>query len=73
MQPTDDPGPALRRELGLLTEEEVAALADVEVRTIQSWRSDGRGPAYVRLGKAAFYRKDSVIKWIMASEVRAGQ
>lgn len=59
------PSPSwLRQDLGLLTEEELAAALDVRLSTLAGWRSRKEGPVFTRLGKRVFYRLDDVIEWI---------
>lgn len=38
-----------------LTEGEAAARLGLKVATLRAWRNQGRGPAYVRLGRAIRY------------------
>jgi predicted DNA-binding transcriptional regulator AlpA len=38
-----------------LTESEAAARLGLKVATLRAWRNQGRGPAYVRLGRAIRY------------------
>jgi excisionase family DNA binding protein len=38
-----------------LTEAEAAVRLGLKVATLRAWRSQGRGPAYVRLGRAIRY------------------
>lgn len=38
-----------------LTESEAAARLGLKVATLRAWRHQGRGPAYVRLGRAVRY------------------
>ena len=38
-----------------LTESEAAARLGLKVATLRAWRHQGRGPAYVRLGRAIRY------------------
>ena len=38
-----------------LTENEAAARLGLKVATLRAWRHQGRGPAYVRLGRAVRY------------------
>jgi hypothetical protein len=38
-----------------LTETEAAARLGLKVATLRAWRTKGRGPAYVRLGRAIRY------------------
>lgn len=53
----------LRYDLGLLTEEELAAALELQVSTLQAWRSSGQGPHFVKLGKSVFYRRSDVEVW----------
>jgi len=43
-----------------LTTDEVAARLRLSPRTVRSWRSEGIGPRYVKLGRAVRYRRSSV-------------
>jgi DNA-binding transcriptional regulator YiaG len=58
----------LRRELGLLTEDEIAALADVEVSTVRSWRTERRGPPFTHLGRRPLYLMQSLQRWLKEQE-----
>jgi predicted DNA-binding transcriptional regulator AlpA len=57
-------GASLREQMGLLTQEELAQMCDVQVATVRMWRVRGTGPQFTRLGKQAFYRRDDVAAWI---------
>jgi excisionase family DNA binding protein len=48
----------------LLTPAEVAERLRVSTRTLEFWRHQGRGPAYVRVGKRVRYRSDDVEAFI---------
>jgi predicted DNA-binding transcriptional regulator AlpA len=48
----------------LLTEQEVAALLNVTPRTLQKWRVEGGGPAYVRISRRCIrYRITDIKDW----------
>ena len=68
MQAVEDVGAALRRDLGLLTEEEVAAAFKRDVRTLRNWRSARTGPPFVKIGRDVFYRRDAVSEFIARGE-----
>lgn len=53
-----------RGTIGLLYEDEAAAMLQVEVSTLATWRSQGKGPDYVKLGKGVFYTVTSVAVWV---------
>jgi hypothetical protein len=57
--------------LGLLSEEELAGIINVEPHTLSIWRSKGKGPNFARLGKSVFYRQVDVQTWIGANVVVA--
>lgn len=55
--------------LGLLSEDELAALIDVKPHTLAVWRAEGKGPDFTKLGKSVFYRRKDVEDWIAANVV----
>lgn len=63
-----DPVPVIRDEtrqkLGLLTPEELAVTLEVTPTTLQTWRCEGKGPRFIKLGKGVFYRFADVKEWI---------
>lgn len=52
----------------LLTPSQLAERLNVNERTLSEWRIRGYGPAYIRLGKSARYRTESVETWLLAQE-----
>jgi excisionase family DNA binding protein len=52
------------REDELKTPEEVAERLKVKTRTLQDWRSNGRGPQFVRIGRFIRYRDADVDAWL---------
>lgn len=55
-------------ELGILTDEELAGTLGVTTETLMTWRRDGRGPQWVKLGKSVFYRVSRIREWIAKCE-----
>lgn len=53
-----------RERMGLMTPEELSRTLEVTAATLKVWRSKGRGPKYIRLGKGVFYRMSDVETWI---------
>lgn len=53
----------------LLTESEAADLMRMSVRTLQAWRSQVTGPAYVRAGRAIRYSRSDLVQWMRANRV----
>lgn len=52
----------------LMDSREVAAYLKVSESTLSRWRTDQKGPPYLRLGGIARYRLDSVDAWLASLE-----
>ncbi len=63
-----DLGAEMRRDLGLMTEEQIAAVAGVDEKTVKNWRTQRYGPPFTKLGKAVLYRRESVLRWLAENE-----
>ncbi len=57
-------GERLRDAFQILSPADLAALIGVDERTLAAWRSGHRGPDFVRLGRAIFYRRADVLAWV---------
>lgn len=57
--------------MNLLNERETAARLGLSVKTLQLWRSQRKGPTYVKVGKAVRYRPEDVERFVMESRVVA--
>jgi len=55
---------SLRLSVGLLSQEDVAEMLGVSKSTLRIWRRNGRGPAFLKLEKAVFYRLTDVERWL---------
>ena len=53
--------------LNLLWEDELAKLLEVGEETLASWRKEGKGPDFTRVGKKIAYRLSDVTDWIKAN------
>lgn len=51
----------------LLTEKEAAEFLRVSIKTLQSWRLQGKQPTYLKLGRCVRYRRDDVIRFLEES------
>jgi excisionase family DNA binding protein len=51
----------------LLTPEDVAELLGISERTLEFWRYQGRGPAFLRVGKRVRYRPTDVEAFLAAN------
>jgi hypothetical protein len=61
---TDEHATQLRTGFSLLSPADLAALLALDERTLAVWRSQKRGPDFVKLGRAVFYRREDVATWI---------
>jgi hypothetical protein len=52
----------------LLTEDEFGKLIHKTKPTLQSWRSRRKGPPGVKVGKAIFYDRAKIERWLAAQE-----
>lgn len=48
----------------LPTPAETAALLRIHPATLRRWRDEGRGPAYVRVGRGYRYWRSAVLRWL---------
>jgi hypothetical protein len=47
----------------LWTEAELAARYGLSPATLKTWRCRGRGPKYIKVGRAALYPQSEVARW----------
>ena len=52
----------------LMTPDEVANKLRARAGTLQWWRTMGRGPRYVKIGRHVFYRASDLDQFISAGE-----
>jgi excisionase family DNA binding protein len=48
----------------LLTPAEVAQLLKVSVKTLAQWRSQRKGPAYIKVDHSVRYRRTDIDHWL---------
>ena len=53
-----------------LTESEAALRLGLKVATLRAWRHQGRGPAFVRLGRAVRYLATDIEDFLIANRCR---
>lgn len=56
----------LNRQHQALTEHEVAARLGLSVATLRAWRLKGKGPPFVRFGRAVRYLEEDVERFVEA-------
>lgn len=55
---------------GLITASEAAELLAIDKNTLTNWRSQNKGPQYIKQGRMVRYRKSDVIEWIGNNTVK---
>lgn len=58
----------LNTQQRLLNEHEVADSCSISVLTLRKWRSQRRGPQYLKIGALVRYRPEDVDAWIIAQQ-----
>jgi len=51
----------------LITPAELAAQIHTPYKTLEYWRSRGKGPRYARIGKRVLYRRSDVEEWLTST------
>jgi hypothetical protein len=54
----------------ILNEGEAAQFLRVSIRSLQSWRVSGSGPAFLKIGRAVRYDRGTLTQWL-SSRARA--
>jgi excisionase family DNA binding protein len=55
----------------LLTVEQAAEYLTLNVNTLNAWRSQGKGPAYIHVGRSVRYSREDLDKYLNAGTVRS--
>lgn len=53
---------------GYLSRDELAKELSITTRTLDRWRSEGKGPAITMIGKSPVYRREAVQAWLRSCE-----
>lgn len=59
-----DSTPLVSIEQSLLTQRETSRVLHISQRTLQKWRSEGRGPRWLRVGRRIWYRPADIEEWL---------
>lgn len=62
---------AARAETLATTEEVATFLKDIPKHTLEQWRSQGKGPKYIKVGRHVRYRWSDVNAWLDAQSAGA--
>jgi excisionase family DNA binding protein len=57
----------------LLTQQQLADELQVSVRTLERWRQEGTGPAFIRVGRSPRYRRSDIDAWLERQRRSEGQ
>jgi hypothetical protein len=52
-----------------ISTDEAAALLRVKPGTLATWRCHGRGPKFVKIGRACFYYRADLLAWIEQQKI----
>jgi len=64
----------VRYAVGLITEEEMAKTLQLQsIETLATWRSQKRGPPFVKLGKKVFYTVTEFGAWVQEESKRQSE
>ena len=55
-----------------MNEKQAAALLGVSTKTLQAWRFQNRGPAYLKYGRAVRYLPQDLTDYVQGSRVAPG-
>lgn len=53
----------------IISPQEAARLLGKSARTLERWRTEGAGPAYIRVGGTVSYRRADIAAFLRASRV----
>lgn len=56
-------------EDGLLLPEEAADYLNIKIQTLALWRSQGRGPTYIKLGSSVRYERSALREFVNVQRV----
>lgn len=54
--------------VSLLTADECARMCRISTRTLEKWRSEGKGPAFVKIGRMVKYSRSGIVLWLRSQE-----
>jgi hypothetical protein len=56
-------------KLKYLNDVEAAKIADMSPQTFRNWRFQGRGPAYIKVGRSVRYSLKDLISWLEGRKI----
>jgi len=55
----------------LLDEVQAAPYAGTEPKTLSNWRTLGKGPKFLKIGRKVMYHPDDIAEWVNARRVQS--
>jgi excisionase family DNA binding protein len=55
----------------LLTQHQLSSELEVSLRTLERWRQQGTGPAFIRVGRSPRYRRADIDAWLEQRQPRS--
>lgn len=53
------------------TEQQLSEALDVKVPTLRNWRSQGKGPEWLKIGREVLYPNDAIFAWLNQQRSKA--
>jgi hypothetical protein len=60
---------SIELKLKYLNDVEAAKIAHMSVQTFRNWRFQGRGPAYIKVGRSVRYSLTDLISWLEGRKI----
>jgi hypothetical protein len=57
-------------QLDIMTDDEFGVISGAAKVTRATWRRDGVGPKFLKIGRRIFYRRTEVLAWFASREAR---
>ena len=67
MPSTDKVTPIRGNDLPLVDNKQAAKILEINEKTLTNWRSSGKSPKYVKVGRCVRYRLSDLTAWIEAN------
>lgn len=72
MEITEHTDPLSLSPGSLLTQAEIALICRVQPETVKKWRSQGKGPRWIPMGRSVLYTAGDFAEWLEARRAGGG-